>query len=552
MRNGAKRSQAVAFGAIRFLSVLTIVILGLILGFILFKGLRYSSVERGTVLAMAEREPDGFVVVVNAGRDMETASWDELYGMFSDEYINWAKLDGGADDLLPVAVDPASEDGAAVEAFLFGSEDAGGYPLWGGLVRFAPTAAEALAIVASTPGAVCVVAADSVVAADGVVPSAAAAGAGGVKTLGIRRLAVAINSDVSDFVGDSYLEDLSDDDLEGLFSGRIRNWAELGGPDLAVAPLAPPEGGALAAAWERAGLSGSGGGSADSGAEGMAAYLSGLYDTSGAVGPAFALDASLAGIPTAWLTRRVSGWNLTPRFILEAPRLSGKTGGISSIILNTLFMVLLTMAMAAPIGVAAAVYLVEYARDGRVLALLRLGTETLAGIPSIIFGLFGFLFFVDVLGFGFGLLSGSLTLTLMILPTIVRSAEEALKAVPRSMREGSLALGATKLQTIGRVVVPAAMPGIATGVILAMGRAVGETAALIFTMGSDYQLADGLFSSARSLSTHVYLLFAEGVSFDKAFATATVLVVVVLGINLAAKRVISSMSRSGAARQGNA
>ncbi|HPE88674.1 MAG TPA: phosphate ABC transporter permease PstA [Spirochaetales bacterium] len=536
MRSGAKRSQAVAFGVIRFLSVLTIVILGLILGFILFKGLRYSNIERGTALAVAEREPDGFAVVVNAGRDMEIASWDELYGMFSDEYINWAKLDGGADDLLPVAVDPASADGAAVEAFLFGSEDAGGYPLWGGLVRFAPASAEALALVAATPGAVCVV------------PAEAARGVEGIKTLGLRRLAVALNADVSDFVGDSYLEDLSDDDLEGLFSGRIANWTELGGPDLAVAPLAPPVGSTLATVAEGSGAFGRLAGGGDD----MAAYLERVYDTSGAIGPVFALDASLAGLPTAWLTRRVSGWNLSPRFILEAPRLSGKTGGISSIILNTLFMVLLTMAMAAPIGVAAAVYLVEYARDGRVLALLRLGTETLAGIPSIIFGLFGFLFFVDILGFGFGLLSGSLTLTLMILPTIVRSAEEALKAVPRSMREGSLALGATKLQTIGRVVVPAAMPGIATGVILAMGRAVGETAALIFTMGSDYQLADGLFSSARSLSTHVYLLFAEGVSFDKAFATATVLVVVVLGINLAAKRVISSMSRSGAARQGNA
>lgn len=130
MRSGAKRSQAVAFGVIRFLSVLTIVILGLILGFILFKGLRYSIIERGAVLAVTEREPDGFVVVVNAGQDMEVVSWEELYGMFSDEYINWAKLDGGADDLLPVAVDPASAEGAAVEAFLFGSEDAGGYPLW--------------------------------------------------------------------------------------------------------------------------------------------------------------------------------------------------------------------------------------------------------------------------------------------------------------------------------------------------------------------------------------------------------------------------------------
>jgi phosphate transport system permease protein len=279
----------------------------------------------------------------------------------------------------------------------------------------------------------------------------------------------------------------------------------------------------------------------------MASYLADIAGTSGAVGVAYAGDATLAGIPLAWMTRVKTGWNLTLRYLLEPPRLSGKTGGISSIIANTFFMLLLTLAFAAPLGVAAAVYLVEYARQGKLLKLLRLGTETLAGIPSIIFGLFGFLFFVNILHFGFGLLSGSLTLTLMILPTIIRTSEEAMKSVPRSLREGSLALGATKLQTIFRVVIPASSPGILTGLILAIGRAVGETAALLFTMGSDYNMARGLFSSARGLSAHVYLLFAEGISFDKAFSTATVLVVVVLLFNFAAKRVIGRMHRQAAA-----
>jgi len=221
-------------------------------------------------------------------------------------------------------------------------------------------------------------------------------------------------------------------------------------------------------------------------------------------------------------------------------------GGISTIILNTLYMLLLTLVMAAPLGVAAAVYLVEYARQGPLVRVLRLGTETLAGIPSIIFGLFGMLFFVNMLHFGFGLLSGCLTLTLMILPTIVRTSEEALKSVPKSLREGSLALGATKLKTIVRVVLPAAAPGITTGLILGIGRAVGETAALLFTMGSDYKAAKGLFSSARVLSAHVYLLFAEGISFDRAFSTATVLIAVVLAFNLLAKLLVRRMGRNGA------
>jgi phosphate transport system permease protein len=219
-------------------------------------------------------------------------------------------------------------------------------------------------------------------------------------------------------------------------------------------------------------------------------------------------------------------------------------GGISTIILNTLYMIVLTVLFAVPLGVAAAVYLVEYAKQGNLLSVMRLGTETLAGIPSIIFGLFGMLVFVDKLHFGFGLLSGCLTLTLMILPTIIRTSEEALKSVPRSLREGSLALGATKLATIARVVIPAAMPGIMTGIILGIGRAVGETAALLFTMGSNYKAAKGLFSSARVLSAHIYLLFAEGISFDKAFSTATVLIVVVLGFNFLSKVFMKRMNRN--------
>jgi phosphate transport system permease protein len=290
----------------------------------------------------------------------------------------------------------------------------------------------------------------------------------------------------------------------------------------------------------------------------MAGYLEAIAKRPGAIGYAFAEDVAAmrrlaeeageeAGIGNLVRKGMERGWNLTLDYLVEAPRLSGRVGGISTIILNTFWMLLLTLLFAAPLGVAAAVYLVEYAKQGPLVTILRLGTETLAGIPSIIFGLFGMLFFVNILHFGFGLLSGCLTLTLMILPTVVRTSEEALKSVSKALREGSLALGATKLQTIAKVVIPAAAPGILTGLILGIGRAVGETAALLFTMGSDYKAARGLFSSARVLSAHVYLLFAEGISFDRAFSTATVLILIVLAFNFAAKRLVGRMSRNAVA-----
>jgi len=189
------------------------------------------------------------------------------------------------------------------------------------------------------------------------------------------------------------------------------------------------------------------------------------------------------------------------------------------------------------------VYLTEYTHRGTVSRVIRFGVECLAGIPSIIFGLFGMIFFVNTLKMGIGLLSGTLTLTLMILPTIIRTSEEALKTVPVGYREGSLALGATKLQTIVRVVLPAATPGILTGIILGIGRSVGESAALLFTMGSNYDLAHSLSASTRVLAVHLYLIIAEGTSFDRAFATATILIFIVLIVNLVTTRLIGQVNR---------
>ncbi|HET7839165.1 MAG TPA: phosphate ABC transporter permease PstA [Rectinemataceae bacterium] len=517
------RSQGLAFGIIRFLSFLTIGVLALILGFIVFRGLRYGNVVRSTVLSSSETAPDGLAIIVNDQSPLDRIEFPVLYGMYTDEYLNWSKITADKEDLVPVALDPASPEGARVQAFLFGDAE----PQWGGRVEKVADPDRAVERVRSTLGAVAVLPADSV------------AGQKGVKVVSLRRLVIAANSEVTALVGNSAIEDLSDSSLKRLMTGKVSNWKELGGPDLAVRLLEPPAGSGLQKVIAEGAQAVSGG----AGEKDMASYLAALKEQPGAVGYLFAGEALAAGIPALVWSGTESGWNLKLDYLLEAPGLSGKVGGISTIIANTFLMLVLTGLMAAPIGVAAAVYLVEYAKQGIMIRILRLGTETLAGIPSIIFGLFGFLFFVNILGFGFGLLSGCLTLTLMILPTIVRTSEEALKAVPAGLREGSLALGATKLQTIVRVAIPAAASGILTGLILGIGRAVGETAALLFTMGSDYKLAKGLFSSARVLSSHIYLLFAEGISFDRAFSTATVLILVVVAFNFTAKRLIGSMGR---------
>lgn len=201
-------------------------------------------------------------------------------------------------------------------------------------------------------------------------------------------------------------------------------------------------------------------------------------------------------------------------------------------LINTLWMTALALAVSVPTGVGAAIYLTEYARRGsRLVTAVRLTTETLSGIPSIVFGLFGNLFFVKTLGMGLSLLSGGLTLALMILPLILRTAEEALRAVPDSFREGSFGLGAGRLRTVMRVVLPAAVPGILSGVILGIGRVVGESAALIFTAGTVAQAAGGLFDSARTLAVHMYAISGEALRLEQTYATALVLLGLVICIN---------------------
>lgn len=204
-------------------------------------------------------------------------------------------------------------------------------------------------------------------------------------------------------------------------------------------------------------------------------------------------------------------------------------------IVNTLLMILLALLIACPLGIGSAIYLVEYSKKGnRFVKLVRLTTETLTGIPSIVYGLFGMLLFVGALHWGYSLMAGSFTVAIMILPVIMRTTEEALLSVPDSFREGSFGLGAGKLRTVFKIVLPSAVPGILSGIILATGRVVGETAALIYTAGTVAQIPLGVFGSGRTLAVHMYVLSSEGLHTGQAFGTAVVLLVMVVAINLLA------------------
>jgi phosphate transport system permease protein len=225
---------------------------------------------------------------------------------------------------------------------------------------------------------------------------------------------------------------------------------------------------------------------------------------------------------------------ITPEFLFGMPERMGKEGGILPTIIATLYLTLLAVIIATPIGVGSAVYLCEYTRESFITRVIRFGADALAGVPSIIFGLFGFIFFVIKLRMGWSVLAGGLTLAFMILPTIIRTSEEAIRSVPHNLREVSYSLGGAKSQTIVRVVLPNALPGILTGVILGMGRSVAETAVVIFTAGSSLLIPRSLFDPARSMAVHFYILAREGLSMPRAYGTALLLIISILIINTVA------------------
>ncbi|MCX7991399.1 MAG: phosphate ABC transporter permease PstA [Proteobacteria bacterium] len=221
-------------------------------------------------------------------------------------------------------------------------------------------------------------------------------------------------------------------------------------------------------------------------------------------------------------------------FILGYPEDMGRHGGIFPAIIGTIFLVVLSLAFATPLGLGTAIYLTEYTKETTFTKIIRFGVESLAGIPSILYGLFGFIFFVIKLKMGWSLLAGALTMAIMILPTIIRTSEEAIKSVPKNLRMVSFSLGATKWETVTKVVLPSSAPGILTGIMLSIGRAVGETAAVIFTMGSSLRLPTSLSDSGRTMAVHFYILAREGISMEMAYSTALVLVLSILFINIMA------------------
>ena len=223
---------------------------------------------------------------------------------------------------------------------------------------------------------------------------------------------------------------------------------------------------------------------------------------------------------------------LSLEFLFSNPKNMGKEGGILPAIVGTLILSLMAILIALPLGVGTAVYLSEYTRETRLTKAIRFGTDCLAGIPSIIFGLFGYIFFVTTLRMGWSLIAGALTLAMMVLPTLIRTSEEAIRSVPQSWREVSLSLGATRWETVRKVVLPGALPGIITGIMLSFGRSIGETAAIIYTAGSSLRMPKSAFDSVRTLAVHFYILAREGISTDKAYGTAAVLVIAVLAVNV--------------------
>jgi phosphate transport system permease protein len=219
-------------------------------------------------------------------------------------------------------------------------------------------------------------------------------------------------------------------------------------------------------------------------------------------------------------------------------------GGIWPMIVTTIYTIVISLLIATPVGILAAVYLQEYAKQGRLVRIIRFATESLTGIPSIIYGLFGAVFFVTTLKLGMSIIAASLTLTIIVLPVIIRTTEESLKTVPHSYREGSLALGTTKLQTLYKVILPSAMPGILSGIILSIGRIIGESAAIFLTAGTVAAIPESIFSSARTLTVHSYLVTQESGDIELAAAVGIVLIVIILVLNLSATFISKKLNKA--------
>ena len=517
-------------------SIFTIGILVSIIGFILFRGFVSDVKQEAGVIAQGE---DAFRVGENSGTSVAVIinkrvkkhdfTMAELKELFAGAKTNWGMVSGQD---IPVRIYAHGKNTEIGSSFKYSVMQESAYR---DAVQYVDTDAQMIEKVANTKGGVGFISGENI----GMTRSQ------GVKVVPVRTYAVVVNEEVLELRNNIKLRFINEDQLRRIFIGKVKNWKEVGGIDLPVHVVSFAQSEKITREFQRLSLQEGEKIRSTITVHTFKNLVQTLETLEGAVGFCKYTDALQIKDQMLTLERRQIKPNLTPKFFLTPPKRAGVVGGVSTIIFNTFAMIVLTLLISTPIGVMAAIFLTEYAKQGTLIRILRFGTETLAGIPSIIFGLFGFIVFVTLLKLGIGLISGTLTITMMILPTIIRTAEEAIKAVPMSYREGSLALGATKWQTIVRSVIPPAAPGIMTGIILAIGRAVGETAALLFTMGTDYRMVKNLSSSARTLSVHLYILVKEGISFERAFATGTILIAVILIVNFTTNKLIGKMSNMG-------
>lgn len=256
---------------------------------------------------------------------------------------------------------------------------------------------------------------------------------------------------------------------------------------------------------------------------------------------AFATVSVLVAIVGYIFSKGLRGVNLS--FLVSDYSTSGD-GGILPMIITTLYMVFVSILVATPIGILSGIYLQEYSKNGKLTKIIRFATESLAGIPSIVYGLFGGIFFVVTLKLGYSIVSGALTVAIIILPVIIRTTEEALKTVPDSYREGSLALGGTRFQTLYKVILPSAIPGILSGVILSVGRIIGESAAVLLTAGTVAKLPETIFDSSRTLTVHAYLLTKESGDIQTVASMGVVLIIMVLALNTLAKVIAKKFNKA--------
>ena len=512
----------------------TMSMLALIVGFIVVNGL-YTRDERARRMLPSAAEtvnlPGGgseLQVYVSGDLNVDTLEYGQLRDIFSGTNGYWGYISDQNRRITPVLYD-APDFTAELGEYLFWGE--GEFPSKVARIRDPKVLAT---LVKNNDGVILCYPGEPLAGGHKKALSK-------LKKVKIQYLMLAVHPGVTELQNGRRLESLSWEagEVQSVLAGDFADWSALGGPEgTEIKPVGYAPDTEEASYYKHLGVR-TPSFFASAADEEDAVRI--LDETAGGIAVVSERTVLKSGLTTLDVESVRRSWNLSLPFILESPSRAGAVGGISYIILNTLVMVLFVLFIATPVGVAGAVYLSEYAGNGIIVQILRIGIDTLAGIPSIIFGLFGYVFFAGFLGLKTGLLSGTFTLTIMILPTLIRTSEEAIRSVPDDLKSGSLAVGATWHQTIWQIVLPAASPGILTGIILGLGRAIGESAALLFTMGSNLALIKSLNSPMRVLSIHLYMLIRENISLPKAFATATILVIIVFFVNYVTKKLIGGM-----------